>query len=96
MAHWEPVLLANVDRPNSEKIDTYLKYGGYQALKKVLSMSPESIIAEVKNSGLRGRGGAGFPTGVKWGFMPKERAGQIFGRKHRRGRAGNLQGSAHR
>lgn len=71
MAHWEPVLLANVHRPNSEKIDTYLRYGGYEALKKALQMSPESIIAEVKASEIRGRGGAGFPTGVKWGFMPK-------------------------
>ena len=39
MAHWEPVLLANVDRPNSEKIDTYLKHGGYKALRKALSMA---------------------------------------------------------
>jgi NADH-quinone oxidoreductase subunit F len=72
MAQWQPVLLANVHRPNSEKIDTYLQYGGYEALKKALKMSPDDIIAEVKASGLRGRGGAGFPTGVKWGFMPKD------------------------
>ncbi len=72
MGHWEPVLLANVHRPNSEKIDTYLRYGGYEGLRKALQMSPEAIIAEVKASGIRGRGGAGFPTGVKWGFMPKD------------------------
>lgn len=72
MEHWEPVLLANVHRPNSEKIDTYLRYGGYEGLRKALQMSPEAIIAEVKASGIRGRGGAGFPTGVKWGFMPKD------------------------
>lgn len=72
MAQWQPVLLANVHRPNSEKIDTYLRYGGYEALRKALQMSPETIIAEVKASGLRGRGGAGFPTGMKWGFMPKD------------------------
>lgn len=72
MTDWQPVLLANVDRPNSEKIDTYLRYGGYEALRKALKMPQEDIIAEVKASGLRGRGGAGFPTGVKWGFLPKE------------------------
>ncbi len=53
-------------------IDRYIEYGGYSALKKALSMKPEEIIEEVKKSNLRGRGGAGFPTGVKWGFIPKE------------------------
>ncbi len=72
MAEWEPVLLANVYRPNSEKIGTYLAHGGYQALRKALTMSPAEVIAEVKASGLRGRGGAGFPTGVKWGFIPQD------------------------
>ena len=49
----------------------WVQRGGYQALKKVLGMTPEAVIEEVKNSGLRGRGGAGFPTGLKWSFMPK-------------------------
>ncbi len=71
MPEWEPVLLANVQRPNSERIGVYLAHGGYQALRKALAMAPEAIIAEVKASGLRGRGGAGFPTGVKWGFIDK-------------------------
>ncbi|MEZ4588560.1 MAG: NADH-quinone oxidoreductase subunit NuoF [Gemmatimonadales bacterium] len=49
----------------------WVKRGGYEALKKALGMTPEAIIEEVKASGLRGRGGAGFPTGLKWSFMPK-------------------------
>ncbi len=52
-------------------LDGYKKHGGYEVLKKVFSMQPQQIIDEVKASGLRGRGGAGFPTGMKWGFLPK-------------------------
>ena len=61
-------------------LENYLKVGGYQALRKVLSeqMSPEAIIAEVKTSVLRGRGGAGFPTGLKWSFMPKNYDGDKY------------------
>ena len=58
---------------NSTKIDTYLQDGGYKALEKSLKqMTPDSIIDEMKKSNLRGRGGAGFPTGMKWSFVPKE------------------------
>jgi NADH-quinone oxidoreductase subunit F len=58
---------------DSRKIDVYLQHGGYQALEKTLKeMSPASIIDEVKKSNLRGRGGAGFPTGMKWSFVPKD------------------------
>ena len=59
--------------PNSTKIDTYLQNGGYKALEKALKqMTPDSIIEEMKKSALRGRGGAGFPTGMKWSFVPKD------------------------
>ena len=61
MTDWQPVLLANVNQPNSEKIKTYLGRGGYEALRKALAMSPEQVIAEVKASGLRGRGARGSP-----------------------------------
>jgi len=62
------------------KLDNYVKAGGYQALRRVISekMSPEAIIAEVKTSNLRGRGGAGFPTGLKWSFMPKNYQGEKY------------------
>ncbi len=58
--------------PMQRRLDTYVERGGYGALKKALSMAPAEVIDVVKASGLRGRGGAGFPTGVKWSFMPKE------------------------
>jgi len=68
----EPILLRARGEDNSRSISTYLKLGGYAALKKALIMDPVDVIREVKDSGLRGRGGAGFPTGVKWGFVPKD------------------------
>jgi NADH-quinone oxidoreductase subunit F len=74
----EPVLLARAGRERSQAIDTYVADGGYEALRKVLTggWTPESVTEEVKKSGLRGRGGAGFPTGVKWGFVPKDTKGK--------------------
>ncbi len=66
------ILTANIDKPNSFAIDTYMAAGGYEPLKKALGMTPDQIIDEVKASELRGRGGAGFPTGMKWGFVPKD------------------------
>jgi NADH-quinone oxidoreductase subunit F len=71
---FEPILLRRADLPRSETIEVYLANGGYQALPKALSMSPDDLIELVKRSKLRGRGGAGFPSGLKWGFMPKEGA----------------------
>ncbi len=58
--------------PNSATIDVYLQHDGYKALQKALGMKPEEVINEVKNSGLRGRGGAGFNAGMKWSFVPKQ------------------------
>src|SRR3954463_16618913 len=55
-------------------IDRYLELDGYKAVQKALGMEPDAVINEVKNSGLRGRGGAGFSTGMKWSFVPKQSA----------------------
>ena len=70
--HLEPLIMAGLDGANW-RIDDYLKRGGYDALKMILDtgIKPEDVIAEVKKSALRGRGGAGFPTGLKWSFMPR-------------------------
>jgi NADH-quinone oxidoreductase subunit F len=65
------VLSRRFGRPNSAAIDTYLADGGYQAFLKAAKMKPDEIIEEVKISNLRGRGGAGFPAGMKWSFVPR-------------------------
>ncbi len=76
------VIMAGVDTADSEnwRLKNYLKRDGYTALKKILSqkISPETVIEEVKKSALRGRGGAGFPTGLKWSFMPKQYTGEKY------------------
>jgi len=66
-----PVLTAHWDERDSFTLAGYRRAGGYQALPKALAMPPDEVIGAVKASGLRGRGGAGFPTGVKWGFIPQ-------------------------
>ncbi len=63
---------------DSHTIDSYISRGGYSALGKALRMDPDEIIDEVKKSGLRGRGGAGFPTGVKWSFIQKDSKKPIY------------------
>lgn len=67
----EQVLTQHFGLKNFFMIDEYVKKGGYKAVKKALQMKPEEILEEVKRANLRGRGGAGFPAGVKWGFVPK-------------------------
>src|ERR1700747_2272307 len=68
-----PVISRRFGIKDSHKIDVFLQHDGYKALEKALrEMTPATIIDEVKKSNLRGRGGAGFPTGMKWSFVPKD------------------------
>jgi NADH-quinone oxidoreductase subunit F len=78
VAEFEPVLTARWGIDGADRIDGYLEAGGYSALKKALATSPGDVIEAVKASGLRGRGGAGFPTGMKWDFIPKDRPGEVY------------------
>ena len=67
------VLMRDIDVLNIREYDVYVANDGYGAWKKALtSMKPEEVIATVKDAGLRGRGGAGFPAGLKWSFIPKD------------------------
>ena len=67
------ILLRHLDVENIHKLDTYRAHDGYAALEKAINeMTPDEVIHEMRSSNLRGRGGAGFPTGLKWGFIPKD------------------------
>src|SRR6056297_246414 len=73
------VVFKNVDRDGWDtSIKTYMAEGGYDQLKKSIELKPQEITDEVKKSGLRGRGGAGFPAGVKWGFLPPNNEKPVY------------------
>ena len=76
---YEPVLLANLHKPDSHTLAVYRSGGGYLGLRRVLKeMTPNDVVELVTSSGLRGRGGAGFPTGRKWSFLPKNHPGPVY------------------
>jgi NADH-quinone oxidoreductase subunit F len=77
--HISPVILAGLDGKNWD-LKGYEARGGYSALRRILQekIAPDAVVAEVKKSALRGRGGAGFPTGLKWSFMPRGFPGQKY------------------
>ncbi len=72
MNDFPKIVTQNFDVENAWDIEVYIERGGYKGLRKALNMKPEEIVEEVKKACLRGRGGAGFPAGVKWGFIPKD------------------------
>jgi NADH-quinone oxidoreductase subunit F len=72
MAMARKILTQYIDVPGIETMDVFRQHGGYSSLEKALKMNPDDVVEEVKKSGLRGRGGAGFPTGMKWSFIDKK------------------------
>ena len=68
---YEKASFKNINIPGISGFEVYRREGGYKSLEKALQMQPNDIVEEVKKSGLRGRGGAGFPTGMKWSFLAK-------------------------
>ena len=79
MAAFEPVLLQRLNKPECKTLEGYRADGGYRTLTRALKeMSPDQVTTVVKDAGLRGRGGAGFPTGLKWTFLPKGNSGPVY------------------
>ena len=74
----ERVLMRNFERPNSHTLTVYREHGGYAAWEKARQLEPAALLEEVKQSNLRGLGGAGFPTGAKWSFIPKNHTGPVY------------------
>src|SRR5216110_1994063 len=75
----EKVLLRHLDVPDIRKLEVYLAHDGYEAARKALTtLKPEEVTDQVKASNLRGRGGAGFVTGMKWGFLPKDSSKPVY------------------
>jgi len=74
----ETILMRNFARSDSHTLRAYVETGGYQAWAKAQAMEPAAIVEEVKAANLRGLGGAGFPTGTKWSFIPKNHAGPVY------------------
>src|SRR5262245_30872089 len=72
MPNVEKIITRNWEHPEACTLAGYRKLGGYRSLEKALKLKPQEVLDEVKKSNLRGRGGAGFPTGAKWGFVPKD------------------------
>jgi NADH-quinone oxidoreductase subunit F len=74
----ELLLLRHREIPDLRRLDVYLQHGGYEATRKALGRPPEELVGLVKSSNLRGRGGAGFPTGMKWSFLPKQNTKPVY------------------
>ncbi|MEI6862135.1 MAG: NADH-quinone oxidoreductase subunit F, partial [Verrucomicrobiota bacterium] len=73
------IIFVHIDEPGyTNDLPCYLKHGGYEVLKKAVTRPPQELIDEVKKSGLRGRGGAGFPCGVKWGLVDRKSGKPIY------------------
>ena len=81
------LLFDNIDEPGLNTLEVYQRRGGYEMLRKALTMTPEDVLAQLSDSAVRGRGGAGFPMGRKISFLPTRRRREVPGLQRRRVRA---------